>query len=323
MEGRIVLDCQDLSHAYGSNPVLHDVNLKIVRGEIVALVGPSGCGKSTLLTSILGTLRPTEGRVVVYSRHKGEDEPHEHVVERPGRDRGIVYQRYSLFPNLTALENVAIGLMFDQTSLAFRLFQFPKWRKLRKQHREEARELLTKVGLGDALDQYPHQLSGGMRQRVAIAQALILKPAILLLDEPFGALDEATREELQQMLLTLYSENRAAVEKGEDPLYTILMVTHELNEAIYVSDRVIGLSQYWDWKGAGHEAFPGATIIYDNLAPIFHPETERDFLAFRKQKDEILRSTFDPATLQSREEWSRFWTQVEERKGHGVVQPPS
>lgn len=320
MDQRIVLDCRKIHHAYGDNHVLHDVNLKIVRGEIVGLVGPSGCGKSTLLKAILGTLIPSSGQVVVLSRQKGETERHEHVVNGPGRDRGIVYQRYSLFPNQTALQNVAFGLMLDQTSPGFRGFRPLAWRELRGQHLAAARKLLEEVGLGQALDLYPHELSGGMRQRVAIAQALILRPAILLLDEPFGALDEATREELQRMLLTLYGENQAAIGRGEDPPYTILMVTHELHEALYVSDRVVGLSQYWNWKGAGHAAFPGATVVYDQPAPVFEPAAERDFGRLRIQKDQILESTFDPEVLQSREAFSRFWAEVAAGRGQGILQ---
>ena len=121
MEKRIVLDCQSVHHAYGDNHVLHDVNLKIVRGQIVALVGPSGCGKSTMLTSILGTLRPTKGQVLVYSGQAGEERTNASIVKRPGRDRGIVYQRYSLFPNLTALtecgHRVDVRPIFDSVSI--------------------------------------------------------------------------------------------------------------------------------------------------------------------------------------------------------------
>jgi NitT/TauT family transport system ATP-binding protein len=159
-----------------------------------------------------------------------------------------------------------------------------------------------------------------MCQRVAIAQALIMKPEILLLDEPFGALDEATREELQRMLLTLYLENQVAKQKGEKPPYTILIVTHELNEALYVGDRVLGLSQYWDWCDKGHATSPGATIVYDSIAPVYLPDEQRDFEALKAQREEIRRSVFDPTCLQKREELRVFWKQVHAGEGEGVLE---
>lgn len=311
----IVLECRDISHWFGSKLVLHQVNLKIIRGEIVALVGPSGCGKSTLLRAIVGTHPPRQGQVLIHRVGAAAPE----LVTRPGRDRGIVYQHYSLFPFLTALENVALGLMFSQTSPAYRLFRYPHWRALRKTHLEEATALLERLRLGDAIHLYPHEMSGGMRQRVAIAQTLIMKPEVLLLDEPFGALDEATREELQRMLLGLYLENCQAVKRGEAPPYTFLIVTHELNEAIYVGDRVIGLSQYWDWKAEDHRACPGATIIYDQVAPVELPDQERNYQHFNKQREEIRLTAFDPNFIQPRERYVGFWESVEAGKGEGVL----
>jgi NitT/TauT family transport system ATP-binding protein len=136
-----------------------------------------------------------------------------------------------------------------------------------------------------------------MRQRVAIAQALIMKPQILLLDEPFGALDEATREDLQQMVLELYAENQRMISNGDKPLHTILMVTHELNEALYVSDRVLGLSQYWDWRAQGHTSCPGATIIYDQPAPIYEPNAPKNFSELAHQRETIRSIVFEPKTL--------------------------
>lgn len=312
----IVLECRGVHHWFGTHRVLFDVNFRIVRGEIVALVGPSGCGKSTLLRAIVGTHPPRKGRIIVDPGQPGR----EHAVRAPGRDRGIVYQRYSLFPFLTAQENVAIGPMFDRTSLPERLFRYGRWRKLRRQQMEEAAEMLARLGLGEATRLYPHQMSGGMCQRVAVAQALIMKPEILLLDEPFGALDEATREELQRLLLTLYLENRLARRKGEAPPYTILIVTHELNEAIYVGDRVLGISQYWNWREKGHADFPGATIVYDSIAPVYAPDEERDFLSFRKQRDEIRKAVFDPSFLQERDGFRKFWDQVHAGGGEGVLE---
>jgi NitT/TauT family transport system ATP-binding protein len=288
-----VLKIKKLSHWFGSNRVIFDVNLDIKRGQIVAMVGPSGCGKSTLLRAIVGTHPPKQGEVVI--RENGT----ERIIRAPGRDRGIVYQRYSLFPHLTAQENVAYGLMVDQTTTSMRTFKRAEWKACRKRHLQEAAEMLDRMRLGSALNKYPPELSGGMCQRVAIAQALIMKPSVLLLDEPFGALDEATREELQRILLTLYSENQEALANDHQPPHTVMIVTHEINEAIFVSDRVVGLSQYWDWQESGETSAPGATIIYDKPAPVFTPSDERDFLSFRDQKNEILHTVFDPEYQQS------------------------
>jgi NitT/TauT family transport system ATP-binding protein len=282
-----VLQVENLSHWFGDNHVLFSINLKIRSGQIVALVGPSGCGKSTLLRAVLGTHPANAGHVLM------DDKP----VTSPGRDRGIVYQRYSLFPFMTACENVAFGLMLDQTSPHQRFFFLPKWRRLRTEHLSQAKALLERLGLAHAINKYPAELSGGMRQRVAIAQALIMKPQILLLDEPFGALDEATREDLQQMVLELYAENQRMISNGDKPLHTILMVTHELNEALYVSDRVLGLSQYWDWRAQGHTSCPGATIIYDQPAPIYEPNAPKNFSELAHQRETIRSIVFEPKTL--------------------------
>ncbi|MBP88978.1 MAG: hypothetical protein CMJ64_20070 [Planctomycetaceae bacterium] len=287
----IVLECRDLGHWFGSNKVLNGINLQISRGQIVALVGPSGSGKSTLLRAILGTHPPRTGEVLMDGAS----------YRSPHRDRGIVYQRYSLLPFLTAQQNVAFGLKLDQTSLAFRCFQFWEWAKLKTEHMDQAAELLDRVGLSAAKDQYPSELSGGMRQRVAIAQALIMRPKLLLLDEPFGALDEATREDLQVMLLKLYSENVEARAKGEQPPYTILIVTHELNEALYVSDRVLGLSQYH------HGGSEGAAIVYDKAAPVYRPHAPKELSDFVAQKEELLKAVFSDEVIQHHSEYVSFW----------------
>jgi NitT/TauT family transport system ATP-binding protein len=302
----IVLECRNINHRFGDKQVLYNIDLKIIRGEIVALVGASGCGKSTLLRAIVGTHPPTEGEVVVKHSAGGP----EHTVRRPGRDRGIVYQQYTLFPFLTARENVAVGLMLDQTSIPFRLFRYPAWRALRKKHLAEADELLESLKLGNALNQYPHEMSGGMRQRVAIAQALVMKPAILLLDEPFGALDEATREELQKMLLTLYAKNTEARKNNQPPPYTILIVTHELNEAIYVGDRVVALSQHWDHAGTGLARHPGATVVYDRMMPVYLPDQTPDFGDFKTKKDVLRNVAFEGRFITDRNEHVTFWQEV-------------
>ncbi len=315
----IVLDCSGVYRSFGPKQVLYDVNLRIVRGEIVSVVGPSGCGKSTLLNMVVGMLRPTEGQLLV--THDGKTEP----IEKPGRERGIVYQHYSLYPFLTAQQNVALGPKLAETSFPSRLLGTftGKWLKLRKQQMAEAAELLAKVGLGDAVKKYPHELSGGMRQRVAIAQALIMKPSVLLLDEPFGALDEATREELQNMLLELYQENMDARAAGEPPPNTILIVTHELNEAIFVGDRIVGLSQHWDWKGAGLPESPGATVAYDKVMPVFRPGDEQLYADFRRRREEIRAVVFEPEEPLEQGAHAVFWDQVADGEGQGVLAPPS
>jgi NitT/TauT family transport system ATP-binding protein len=185
------------------------------------------------------------------------------------------------------------------------LFHYFPWRRLREQHLEQAVEFLKKVGLEKAINHYPTEMSGGMRQRVAIAQAMIMQPKILLLDEPFGALDESTRTELQLMLLRFYQENLDAEREGREPSHTILIVTHELNEALYVSDRVIGLSQYHE-HGAN-----GATIVYDRPCPVFHPDDPRDFDRFVHQREELRKAVFDDDVNKQHEQFVTFW---EERR---------
>ncbi|MEM8494285.1 MAG: ATP-binding cassette domain-containing protein [Planctomycetota bacterium] len=292
-----MLEVRGVGHWFGSNRFLHDLNLRIARGQIVALVGPSGCGKSTLLRAILGTDPAKAGRVYMNGQ----------AVDRPGRDRGIVYQRYALYPFMTARQNVAFGLMLDQTSIPQRLLGFYRWSGKRREHLEQADAWLAKVGLSDAADRYPHELSGGMRQRVAFAAAKVMQPELLLLDEPFGALDEATREDLQQMLLLRYRENVEATQAGKTPPHTILIVTHELNEALFVADRVIGLSQYWDWRAAGHDTVPGATIVYDQPAPIYPVGAVRENDAFMSQRQQIRSVVFSQDNTVVPKDHVGFW----------------
>ena len=272
------LELRDVRKAFGTNKVLGGVDLSIPAGQIVALVGPSGCGKSTLLRAALGTHPPDSGAVNAGGR----------PVTGPTRDVGVVYQHYSLYEFLTARENVALGLKLDRTGLPFRLFQFPKWRRLRAELHAEADAFLAKVGLAAAAGLYPAAMSGGMRQRVAVAQAFVLRPKVVLLDEPFGALDEATREDLQRMLLRFAAENQTAEAAGQAPPFTILIVTHELTEALYVADRVVGLSQY---HGSGAE---GAVIVYDEPAPAFTVDSPRDFERLYEKRDELRRAVFEP-----------------------------
>ncbi len=289
----ILLEVDNVSHSFGARRILNQVNLKIERGDIVALVGPSGSGKSTLLRAILGTHPPMAGEV----RMMGQ------VYKKPSRDRGIVYQKYSLFPFLTAVQNVALGPLLDRTTLPFRCFRPVRTRRFRHALQRRSLWMLDQMRLGSAAHSFPMELSGGMQQRVAIAQALIMKPRLLLLDEPFGALDEATREQLQVMLLELYAQNIEARKRNQQPPYTLLIVTHELNEAIYVSNRVIGLSQFHS------DGVSGATIVYDKPAPVFAPHDPRDFEQFREQREELRRVVFDPGHL---EHWSKHVTYWQE-----------
>lgn len=288
------LDIHNVSHWYGKNRVLYNINLQIAAGQIVAIVGPSGCGKSTLLRAILGTHPPASGEIIANG----------HTITEPTRDVGIVYQNYSLFEFLTARENVSFGLKLDQTSFPQRVFGFPKYLRKRREHQQQSEAFLEKVGLQEAALLYPGQMSGGMRQRVALAQALILKPKVVLLDEPFGALDESMREELQIMLLRFYQENLLAKKAGLVPEYTILIVTHELNEAIYVSDRVIGMSRFHT------EGDLGSSVVYDRPCPVFHPDDPRDFSKFIEQREELRKAVFDPKYIKDRNKYVTFWNDL-------------
>ena len=312
----ILLECRNLSHWFveegGVSKVLYDVNLKVARGEFISLVGTTGVGKSTLLRAILGTHPTKSGQVIMNGRR----------VVCPERDRGIVYQRYSLFPFLTAQENVAFGLLLDQLPLQDRITKFSKYRATRKEHLKQAAELLERFGLGEHLKKYPSQLSGGQSQRVAVAQALIMKPEILLLDEPFGALDEATRERLQDWLLELRDENVDSVRAGRKPLYTVILVTHELREAIKVGDRVVALSRHWFWEAENlpEKPYPGATIVYDAAA--LECRDLNGEAAFLRQRRELLPIAFPDEEKDHRyrrDEFVRFWREYDEGKACGVL----
>jgi NitT/TauT family transport system ATP-binding protein len=187
---------------------LEGVDLRVDEGELVCLVGASGCGKSTLLSIIGGLDEATTGRITL----DGD------LVVGPGADRGMVFQGYSLYPWLTVARNVEFGL------------EVARWPKARR--RERVDELLGIMGLSEFAAGMPHELSGGMRQRVAIARALAPEPDVLLLDEPFGALDAQTKRHLQDFLLTVWQRTGA----------TILMVTHDVEEAVYLSSRVYVMS---------------------------------------------------------------------------------
>jgi NitT/TauT family transport system ATP-binding protein len=299
------LEIRNVSHRFGDFPVLDRINLKIWPGQIVAIVGPSGCGKSTLLKAILGTHPPSEGEILA------DGQP----VTGPTRNVGIVFQQYSLYDFLTAEGNVAFGLKLDQSSFFSRLALFPKYLKQRRQHLTQAREFLEKVGLEHACGKYPGEMSGGMKQRVAVAQALIMRPKVVLLDEPFGALDEAMREELQYMLLGFYQENLQRKREGKRPEYTILMVTHELNEAIFVADRVIGMSRFHT------EGNQGATIVYDKPCPVFHPDDPRDYSRFVDQREELRRAVFDDEYIKDRNKYVTFWNDLSRLAEGQSMQP--
>jgi NitT/TauT family transport system ATP-binding protein len=227
--------CENVTKAYGAKIVLEDIDLAVREGEFCTVVGPSGCGKSTLLRLILGQEQVSSGTLLIGGRR----------LLHPGPDRGIVYQKYSLFPHLTILENIMAGKDLSQ----------PLWRTLsaRRAAREEAHFYLRSVQLDGHADKYPHQLSGGMQQRVAIAQALIMKPRILLMDEPFGALDPGTRENMQLFILELW----------EKYAMTLFFVTHDLEEAVFLGTRILVISQYYVHETKSDGQPVGARIVAD------------------------------------------------------------
>lgn len=210
-----ITEFRNVTKAFGGRVAIENVTFAIEdlpgKGELISIVGPSGCGKSTVLR-ILAGLRPhfpaTSGDVLVCEK----------PVVGPGADRGLVDQKYSLLPHLTVLENIAFGLKLRGVAY--------------KERRERAREWLKKVGLESNEDKYPSELSGGMQQRVSIAATLILGPRILLMDEPFGALDPKIRLRMQELLIELWSEQQA----------TVFLVTHSVEEAVYLGDRVFRMA---------------------------------------------------------------------------------
>ena len=203
-----LVEVEDLSVSFKRNSqtiqVLDSINFKIQPGEFICLLGPSGCGKSTILNVIAHFVKPTTGHVFVDKRH----------VNTPGANRGFVFQQYSLLPWKTTFQNVEFGL---------------KIRGMPKAERQElVTDYLNRVGLYKHRNSYPHQLSGGMQQRASIIRALINSPSVLLMDEPFAALDAQTRHMMQEMLLTIWADLQP----------TVVFVTHDIEEAIFLSDRI-------------------------------------------------------------------------------------
>ncbi|MDX1976706.1 MAG: ABC transporter ATP-binding protein [Pseudanabaenaceae cyanobacterium bins.68] len=203
-----LVEVEDLTIAFMRNghstKVLESVYFRIEPGEFVCLLGPSGCGKSTILNAIAGFIKPTHGHIYLDRQH----------IEKPDADRGFVFQQYSLLPWKTTFENVEFGL---------------KIRGVPKQKRKEiVEEYLNRVGLFKHRNAYPHQLSGGMQQRATIVRSLVGSPSVLLMDEPFAALDAQTRRMMQELLLEIWSELKL----------TVIFVTHDIEEAVFLGDRV-------------------------------------------------------------------------------------
>ena len=222
---------------YGQQVVLERINLKIDHHSFCTIVGASGCGKTTFLRLLLGQDQPSRGGIFV----DGIALPTE-----PGPERGIVFQRYSVFPHQTVLENVMLGLEFEQSRFAGRLYG--QRRKLAVTRADEA---LDAVGLLESRDKYPSSLSGGMQQRLAIAQSLIKQPSILLLDEPFGALDPGIRADMHALIKSLWRQYEM----------TVFMITHDLKEAFDLGTRLLVLDRQ---RRDPHDPTAyGATVTYD------------------------------------------------------------
>ena len=250
-QGNIIID--DVSVIFErdgvKNIAIESTSIKIMPGEFVCILGPSGCGKSTLLNAVAGFISPTQGSVSVDGN----------IVEKPGPDRGMVFQQYSLFPWKTIRENVAFGPLRTGSG--------------RAAAEGTANTFLSMVGLYDYADRYPAELSGGMKQRVGIARALANYPSVLLMDEPFGALDAQTRVMMQENLLQIWSKFRI----------TVMFITHDIDEAIFLADRVLVMS-----------ASPGR-IIADIDIELPRPRTlemttKDEFIDSKKQCIEIIKA---------------------------------
>jgi nitrate/nitrite transport system ATP-binding protein len=228
----VFLELNDVAKGFGPpgrrTEVLGAINLAIHKGEFVAIVGRSGSGKTTLLSILAGLLAPDSGRVLLEGCE----------VRGPGPDRAVVFQNYSLLPWMTVFENVALGV--DQV--------FPGWPAARR--REQVERFVAMVKLSEARDKRPHELSGGMRQRVAVARALAMDPEVLLMDEPLGALDALTRATLQDEIERIWEENRK----------TVVLITNDVDEGVLLADRILPLTP-------GPRAALGPSFIVDLPRP--------------------------------------------------------
>lgn len=276
---KTILHVEDVYKSYDGNMILDDIDLKVEEGEFVTVVGASGCGKSTLLRLILGQEQKTCGILDINGVS----------VSKPNKDRGIVFQRYSLFPNMSILDNVLLGK---------KLTSIIGWLKNKKAYRAEAIEFLETVGLGEHLHKFPHQLSGGMQQRVAVVQAMIMKPKILLMDEPFGALDPGTREDIQLFLIDQQQKHNM----------TIFFVTHDLEEAVFLGSRIIVLSRYYkDERDLSlTDLSHGAKIVADHHIEHLDNCTadEKRSVEFGELIADIRKEGFDSTHLQDITEFS-------------------
>lgn len=237
----------------GTVTIVEDFTLNMKQGEFVSVIGHSGCGKSTVLMMLAGLTEKTSGNIVIAGKES----------RGPGPDRGIVFQSPSLLPWMTAEENVTLGIGQVRPDLTAR------------QRRDVAREYLTLVGLGSAIHKCPAEMSGGMRQRVGIARAFALKPNMLLLDEPFGMLDQLTRMDLQDTLIELCNVHRT----------TTLMVTHDVDEALYLSDRIVMMT-------SGPRATIGKVMAVTFPRPRVRTEVleHSDYYPLREQMIDFLES---------------------------------
>lgn len=222
---------------YGAHVVLENLRLEVADNEFVTIVGASGCGKTTFLRMLLGTEQPSRGSILI------DGEP---IRPEPDPARGIVFQRYSLFPHLSVIGNLVLGLELQRSRLLGRLFGARRREALKK-----AELMLEAVGLAGARDRYPSQLSGGMQQRLSIAQAAICEPKILLLDEPFGALDPGITADMHQLILKLWRENGM----------TIFMISHDIQESFALGTRLLTFDRLRQ-DPQDPEAY-GASITYD------------------------------------------------------------
>lgn len=231
------LSIRNLWKIYGHNVILENISLEVKDGEFVTVVGASGCGKSTFLRILLGEEACTRGTILLNEKQ---------IPTEPGPDRGIVFQRYSVFPHLTVLENVMLGLELRRARLLGRLFG-----AARRQARLQALAMLEVVGLASAQDKYAGELSGGMQQRVAIAQAVINQPKILLLDEPFAALDPGISRDMHRLILSLWKIHSM----------NVFLITHDIKEGFGLGTRLLVFDKVRH-DAQAPEAF-GASITYD------------------------------------------------------------